>query len=227
MRTERFDRRTKRRTDTRENRGGFLFLTLAQCALCAAMLAMAYFASDLLGMTGFRPVFARLLTQQTDRQEVETCLQVLWEGAQELPQNVLQGRPTLFAPMAQAVSGHISSGYGYREDPFTGERDFHTGVDIAAPAGSPIAAVYPGVVETVAVSAAYGNYAVVRHENFSTRYCHCDCVLAREGDRVAAGETIALVGSTGNSTGPHLHLELIVDGKNADPSGEMRDWAWV
>ena len=225
MRTRNFRTRTRRRP-VRQNarRGGFLLVTLAQCALCAAMVAMAYFASSLFGMTELKPVFSALLTQETDAKQVFSCVKALWEEAREIPDNVFSEKLILSAPMTQAVAGTLTSGYGFREDPFTGKMTFHTGVDLAAPAGSAVLAAYPGRVKEIGVSAAYGNYIILQHGNFSTRYCHCLSVIPREGEFVFAGEEIARVGSTGNSTGPHLHLELLVDGKNADPMPEMKGW---
>jgi murein DD-endopeptidase MepM/ murein hydrolase activator NlpD len=94
----------------------------------------------------------------------------------------------------------------------------HTGLDIAATTGTPIRATAVGVVEDVRTDKYYGLVVEIRHENgFLTRYGHCSQILASVGDRVNRGQTIALVGSTGRSTAPHLHYEVMRYGKNVDP----------
>jgi murein DD-endopeptidase MepM/ murein hydrolase activator NlpD len=188
------------------------------------MLALAYAASSLFGMTALKPVFSALLTEQTDAAEVFSCVQDLWEGVKDVPANVFPEKVILSVPMTPSLTGTVTSGYGFREDPISGEMSFHTGVDIAAPQGTEIAAAYGGVVEQVGSSDVYGNFIVLRHGNFSTRYCHCRSILAQEGDNVRAGDRIALVGATGRVTGPHLHFELLIDGRAADPTAEMTDW---
>lgn len=117
--------------------------------------------------------------------------------------------------------GTLTCGFGYRKHPVTGKGDFHTGVDIAAPEGAPISAVLDGVVTEVGTSAIYGNYIVVRHSmGLETAYCHCSELLAPMGAAVRQREVIARVGSTGVSTGNHVHLEFRVNGLQANP-------AWV
>lgn len=117
------------------------------------------------------------------------------------------------------TEGEISSLFGYRTDPITGELSFHTGLDIAAPEGASIAAVYGGTVSLVNVDGGYGNYLVVQHDDrVSTLYAHCSAILVEEGQQVSAGDTIALVGSTGYSTGNHLHIEILIDKVAYDPA---------
>lgn len=107
------------------------------------------------------------------------------------------------------VLGEISSSYGYRNHPISGEYLFHAGVDIAADVGTPIVAFADGVVEFIGESGAYGLYVQLDHGNgIKSFYCHCSKLLYGKGKNVTAGQTIALVGDTGNTTGPHLHLEL-------------------
>lgn len=117
------------------------------------------------------------------------------------------------------VEGEVSSLFGYRTDPISGELSFHTGLDIAAPEGAPIAAVYGGTVSLVREDSGYGHYLVVQHdERVSTLYAHCSAILVEEGQTVNAGDTIALVGSTGYSTGNHLHIEVLIDKVAYDPA---------
>lgn len=116
-------------------------------------------------------------------------------------------------------SGVITSGYGYRKDPFTNKTAFHSGLDIAASKGTPIKSALSGVVELSQKSGGdYGNYIIVNHGAFKTLYAHCEELTVNEGDFVSVGERIATVGSTGRSTGPHLHFEIRVGNTKIDPT---------
>lgn len=116
------------------------------------------------------------------------------------------------------VFGIVSSSYGYRYHPISGEYAFHAGVDIAADTGTPIAAMADGVVEYIGDSKAYGLYVQLDHGGgVKSFYCHCSRLYYRQGTQVTAGQEIALVGDTGNTTGPHLHLELKKDGILLNP----------
>lgn len=121
-----------------------------------------------------------------------------------------------------SIAGSITSGFGYRADPFTGEQKFHGGIDIAASKGTPVLASFDGVV-TVANGTdpwggGYGYYVMVSHENgYETLYGHCSAICAGVGQAVSRGEVIAYVGSTGNSTGNHLHFEVRNGGQKMDP----------
>lgn len=117
------------------------------------------------------------------------------------------------------TEGNLTSGYGPREHPITGQPDFHTGIDIGAPIGTPVYAVAAGVIEKCGISDSLGNYIVVRHSAETiTTYSHCYQLLGEEGEAVDRGEVIASVGSTGVSTGPHLHFECISEETITDPS---------
>lgn len=116
------------------------------------------------------------------------------------------------------VHGEITSEYGNRTNPVSGEYLMHSGVDIAASQGTEIRAAYSGIVSEVGSNSVGGNYISLVHKDGSeTLYCHCSKIIAEKGDVIRAGETIALVGSTGRSTGPHLHFEITVGGKTENP----------
>ena len=121
-------------------------------------------------------------------------------------------------PILPVQTGRLTCGYGYRIHPITGELDFHTGVDIASGQGSKIFAVYPGTVQEVGESSIYGNYIIIKSGKIETMYAHCSEVLAPDGANIRKGEVIARVGSTGISTGPHVHLEFWQDGMRFDPA---------
>ena len=116
------------------------------------------------------------------------------------------------------AGGRYSSQYGYRTNPITHEYSFHTGLDIAVAQGTKIVAAYRGRVARTGQDERAGKYIVLSHAGgCETVYCHCSRILASEGDSVRAGDAIALVGSTGWSTGPHLHFEIRKDGERMDP----------
>ncbi len=149
-----------------------------------------------------------------DLQDREHKLELLEEllMQRELNQQVrISGRPV--------KRGWISSVYGYRTDPFTGKKRFHRGIDFAAEAGSEVLAVAAGVVVFSGREQGYGNVVEIRHAGgYITHYAHNRENLVKVGDRVEKGETIAILGSTGRSSGPHVHFEVRRDGKIINPA---------
>lgn len=123
------------------------------------------------------------------------------------------------APSAWPVpSGYISSGFGFRVHPIKKARLFHQGVDFASPRGTPILAYDEGVVTFSGKKGGYGRMVDIRHrDGLVTRYAHNQANLVKEGDQVKRGQKIATVGSSGTATGPHVHFEIIKDGKAIDP----------
>jgi murein DD-endopeptidase MepM/ murein hydrolase activator NlpD len=114
--------------------------------------------------------------------------------------------------------GWMSSGFGKRTDPFNGKRSYHRGVDFAGRRGAEVVAVASGVVLRAKRVAGYGNVVEIRHaDGYSTLYAHNKENLVVEGDVVSKGQTIALLGSTGRSSGPHVHFEVHRNGKIVDP----------
>ncbi|RDX36266.1 hypothetical protein DZA50_04145 [Kangiella sp. HD9-110m-PIT-SAG07] len=115
-------------------------------------------------------------------------------------------------------TGWLSSPYGYRSDPFSGKRAWHAGIDFSALAGSDVFVTAAGVVTTVERKAGYGIFVEVSHgDGYTTRYGHNKAVLVKKGDLVEKGAVIAKVGSTGRSTGPHVHYEVTRNGKRVNP----------
>lgn len=109
--------------------------------------------------------------------------------------------------------GTITSGFGFRESPFTGKREFHAGVDIADEWGSPVKATANGVVELAGRDGGLGNAVIIDHgHGIQTRYGHLSKIRVKSGQKVKKGQVIGAVGSTGRSTGPHLHYEVRFDG---------------
>jgi murein DD-endopeptidase MepM/ murein hydrolase activator NlpD len=117
------------------------------------------------------------------------------------------------------TAGRVTSEYGMREHPISGKFTLHTGIDIAAAAGTPIWAADSGIVSYAGMMGGYGNTVVIYHrEGLSTLYAHMASVAVSHGDKVSKGQEIGSVGSTGNSTGPHLHFEVRVNGNPVKPA---------
>lgn len=113
---------------------------------------------------------------------------------------------------------YISSGFGYRSDPFNGSAAFHAGLDFAGPMGAPIYAASEGTVSFAGRKAGYGNCIEIDHGNgLVTRYAHMSRFVARAGEKVAAGDVIGKIGNSGRSTGPHLHFEVRVHDRAVNP----------
>ncbi len=125
----------------------------------------------------------------------------------------------LMVPNSRPLDGPVGSGYGFRSDPFTGRAALHTGLDFPADVGTPIRAAAGGVVVSTDVHPEYGNLLVIDHGNgLVTRYAHTSKILVKVGDLVRRDQVVALVGTTGRSTGPHLHFEVLVDGVTQNPA---------
>jgi murein DD-endopeptidase MepM/ murein hydrolase activator NlpD len=121
------------------------------------------------------------------------------------------------------ISGYISSPYGYRNSPFTGVRQFHSGIDISAASGTPIKAAMSGRVIVAGWSDTYGNYMVVSHHSgYRTLYGHLSLIRVKSGQYVSTGQRIGDVGSTGLSTGPHLHFTVYKNGVTVNPRTLMK-----
>lgn len=136
-----------------------------------------------------------------------------WQQAERLEQGVTA------IPSAKPVSdANFTSGFGVRSDPFRTRAAFHAGVDLAGPVGTPIYATADGIVGRSEYSGAYGNLVEINHgEGIQTRYAHLSRGIARAGQRVRRGDLIGLMGSTGRSTGSHLHYEVRIDGRAVNP----------
>jgi len=121
-----------------------------------------------------------------------------------------EGRPV--------TAGFISSYFGKRQDPFSGHEAYHKGVDFAGTAGANVVAVAAGVVTWAGARSGYGNLVEINHgDGYVTRYAHNERALVTVGQTVKRGEPVALLGSTGHSTGPHVHFEVLRNGRQVDP----------
>ncbi|MBS1979112.1 MAG: peptidoglycan DD-metalloendopeptidase family protein [Bacteroidetes bacterium] len=116
-------------------------------------------------------------------------------------------------------TARVVSSYGKRKHPYTGKMSFHTGIDLQSEEGEPVMAPADGVISSTGYDSLNGNYLFITHDEvFSTKYSHLRNILLNQGNKVKSGETIGFVGSTGMSTGPHLHYEVIMNGEPVDPA---------
>jgi murein DD-endopeptidase MepM/ murein hydrolase activator NlpD len=126
-------------------------------------------------------------------------------------------------PMGSPVIGRISSHYGQREHPRSGEENFHSGIDISSSPGNPVKATADGIVSFSGWSGGSGNLVVLEHgHGFSTFYAHNRSIPVKVAKKVKRGDIIGYVGSTGNSTGPHVHYEIWKDGKPINPVNYLK-----
>jgi len=122
-------------------------------------------------------------------------------------------------PVGTPLKGKINSDFGYRKDPFRKRIGFHSGIDIDANYGDPIVATADGVVSKAGWQSSYGKTVVIKHqEGFKTIYGHLSKITVKEGQKVKVGEVIGKAGSTGRSTGTHLHYEVVRNGKKVNPN---------
>jgi len=151
-----------------------------------------------------------LSSQLDSRVEQLSVLETMMMSSKLQKEVFPKGRPI--------AKGWTSSYYGMRTDPFSGKREHHKGVDFAGKDGTPVSAVAAGVVTWAAERYGYGYMVEVNHGNgYITRYGHNKALRVKVGDKVNKGDELALMGSTGRSTGPHVHFEVLKNGRNVDP----------
>ncbi|NLN21968.1 MAG: peptidoglycan DD-metalloendopeptidase family protein [Syntrophomonadaceae bacterium] len=167
---------------------------------------------------------------QADKAACERAIKELEESSRKLTQIIQQYQsknpnpspPQGNGSMIWPAAGPITSGYGMRIHPIYGTYSMHTGIDIGAPHGAPVKAADGGTVIYVGWMGGYGNTVVVDHGGgISTLYAHLSGFAVSSGSRVGQGQVIAYVGSTGNSTGPHLHFEVRINGHHTNPLGYL------
>ena len=164
----------------------------------------SFSAPELTAMIG------RLEAQLDDREQQLRLLDKLASRQKLEEEMFVEGRPITW--------GWLSSKYGYRSDPFNGKRTWHDGVDLAGKEGSDIISVAGGVVTWAGDRYGYGNLVEIDHgDGLVTRYGHCKTIQVEVGDVVQKGQVVALMGSTGRSTGPHVHFEVLHNGRSKDP----------
>ncbi len=167
-------------------------------------------------VTGRRRVLADVTYQNGTRTGSTIVRQeTIKEAVPEIIERGTQSPPTFIWPVS---SGYVSSGFGARSRPKAGASTYHQGVDIAVSIGTTVRASSGGTVITAGWVSGYGNAVYIRHaDGVVTRYGHLSKILVSVGETVTQGERIALSGNTGNSTGPHLHFEMRINGTAVNP----------
>jgi len=188
--------------------------------------------SDLFGESENQGMFDQMMVQHLADQ-LANSPRGLGLADQMVGNKVIPKSPTLMSPSLSLqapevekgdlsfelpLAGRLTSNYGVRIDPVDGSHKHHAGLDLAAPKGDPIHAAEDGVVVFSGIKGGYGNTVMVKHDNtYTSLYGHASELKVKEGQKVQKGDVIALVGSTGKSTGPHLHFEIRKEGKAVDP----------
>lgn len=158
----------------------------------------------------FRAGISQLSDEFSGQTQTLSALQQYLINRSNITDAIPSGRPI--------KKGWMSSNYGYRIDPFTGKKAFHSGIDFAGKEGSPVVAVADGIVTWVGKRDGYGGLVEVDHGNgYVTRYAHNEEIEVHQGERVRKGQVLSLMGSTGRSTGPHVHFEVLRDGRKVNP----------
>ena len=154
-----------------------------------------------------------------DMENIKNQIKISMESIGEIKDYLGQQKNIyLSTPVGWPVAGHITSGFGERSDPRSGEPKFHSGLDIGAEPGSPVKATADGIVSFAGWSGGGGNLVVIEHGfGYSTYYAHNRLLAVKAGQKVKRGEIVSYVGSTGNSTGPHVHYEVWKEGRAIDP----------
>ncbi len=141
------------------------------------------------------------------------------------PSKDLKTNVALNLNFVRPVSGEISSSFGWRIDPFTGKRSYHRGIDIKAKEGIPVKSAESGEVIFAGKKGGYGNLVIIEHSGgYKTYYAHLEEIEVKKGDSVAKGTIIGKVGSTGRSTGPHLHFEIRRGDRVLNPLSELKNF---
>lgn len=154
-----------------------------------------------------------------DGEEIDSGVSATYDGKLDIPTNVRLDKIEFGSDFSKPLdSAKVTSLFDYRVNPVTGRYVFHTGIDLGAAQGANIYAMLGGRVVRAKYDSGYGYFVVLEHSNgIRTLYAHCSRLKVKAGETVEKGQVIALVGSTGNSTGPHLHLEFRKNNQRYDP----------
>lgn len=198
----------------------FGFIALAGWASAAAAPAMANSSAAAVDISE-----ASARAQDSSLNSGDTRFRQLfasWE-ALDAPETESTVQPAISIPSRNPLEkARLTSGYGMRKHPVLGRRKAHKGIDLAAPTGTPVYATADGIVSKAKWFSSYGLYISIDHSaDMETRYAHLSKLAVEAGERVEKGDLIGYVGSTGRSTGPHLHYEVRIDGVAVDPMPYM------
>jgi murein DD-endopeptidase MepM/ murein hydrolase activator NlpD len=161
----------------------------------------------------------RMLAMQRTLDRLSSDVEAERSVQKELARFLTERKSVLAStPSIWPVRGWVTSGFGHRTSPFTGRKQFHAGMDISTRSGTPIIAPADGVVTFAGREGGYGRMVVLNHgQGLVTRYGHLKAYKVKKGDKVKRGDTVGLVGSSGRSSGPHLHYEVLMSGLPTNP----------
>lgn len=202
-------------------------LAIAGLALGAAAPAYADSAGTEVVTTGSETQQSPLAGGDEEFRELFSSWKALDNPGQPAPGIVTQPHTGVAVPSRMPLGqASLTSGYGMRRHPVLGGRRKHNGIDLAAPTGTPVYATADGTVSRANWFSSYGKYISIEHGGeLQTRYAHLSRIAVSDGQRVRKGDVIGYVGSTGRSTGPHLHYEVRVSGRAVDPRPYLDDTA--
>jgi len=229
--------------DTAPKKGSLVRVVATQAVVCAVLLGGLFAAQRAMPNTyrQLQSAYARVMRTDMSMKEVWAAAKAVFASLKEdiyVMAPYTEGKGgidialeyanqrcaiapllTTAPPFRPVEEGELSSPFGYRVHPITGEEGVHAGMDIAAGEGAPIRAAFYGTVLETGESRGYGKYVVMEHAGgLRTLYAHCSEIAAEEDMVLRPGDVIATVGSTGNSTGPHLHFEVRLRGLRCDPA---------
>lgn len=223
-------REKKKERETRHPTWHLSVLAVQSIACCVVVLVVLLFR--MAGGEAYQSL-RRSFQQGLARNEWVSSVAQMWDGdpIEKVKEDVnretftgeeaalLTDSPVAVAAVAPLESGTLTSAYGNRIHPINGTQEFHTGVDIAAPLGAALLAPYDGEVVEVGEDDRLGKFVRLRHgDGIEIVYGHCEKIVTPQGSTVRAGERVALVGSTGVSTGSHVHIRVSIDGNTCDPA---------
>jgi murein DD-endopeptidase MepM/ murein hydrolase activator NlpD len=208
-------RRSMLDDDQEEKENGFGLETMTDTA--DAELGSALSQAGGIGLTSsLLKAFERQIAGAS--QNIDSSAASKTSGASAQAEVIESPTPKALQVSDVTASARVSSRFGWRQDPLTGEASFHQGVDLAVAYGRDVKAAADGVVSFAGVQNGYGNTVVIDHQDGrQTRYAHLSQELVRAGDAVGEGQVLGKSGNSGRSTGPHLHFEVLVNGKPVDP----------
>jgi hypothetical protein len=171
------------------------------------------------------PKFGNKLTSVGERIEtLKRQIRFEQESYEEIVNSLSERQIRLaHTPSIMPARGFVTSYYGWRKHPLTGQSEFHRGLDVANLVGTPVVATADGKISFAGWKGGFGRVLEIDHGyGYVTRYGHLKSILARVGDTVFRGQTVGLLGSSGNATGPHVHYEVLIDGKHTNPKAYIR-----
>lgn len=216
-------RKLRKGTRKRKNSIDSVFLTSATQAVLMLCVAVMFFISAFVFDNGqLKEALSKLIRGEDSLTKYVDAIKNNADAKDFNIGDLVLGDAIFTKEASIPVEGVITSAFGQRQNPVLGKDEFHFGIDIASPMGTKVVAAFPAVCEKVGISQADGNYVLLNHGNFKTKYCHLMSTPIKENIRLRQGETVGLVGDTGIATGPHLHFEIIKNEKYINPTSAFQ-----